>query len=234
MAKLCRGLCGARARARLARAIRRSRSMRSHRAAPPAGGCGRSLPLGYILYHLGRPVEAQASCRTALRLRPETPEWRAFLGRALLLAGQFEEGWKEFEYRLENHPKLRVRHILEVPRWSGEAIRDRDILLIADQGLGDTLQFCRYVPQIAARARRTIVFVQEPLVRLLSRLPGGIEIYQRGRPTAFLRYVVHVDEPAACRRHHAGNHSGDNALPDSRTNDLRTSRVVQSEKRTRK
>ncbi len=142
--------------------------------------------LAYILYHLGRPAEAQARCRIALRLRPETPQWRAFLGRALLLDGQLEEGWKEFEWRLLNNPKLRVRHLLEVPRWSGEAIRDREILLVADQGFGDTLHFCRYVPQIAARAERTIFFVQDPLVRLLSRLPGAIEIIHAGdQPPSF-------------------------------------------------
>ena len=136
--------------------------------------------LGYILYHLGRPNEALASCQTALRLRPGTPEWRAFLGRVLLLNGQLEEGFKEFEWRVQNNSRLRVRHLLEVPRWSGEPIADRDILLVSDQGLGDTLQFCRYVPQIAERARRTIFFVQDPLVRLLSRLPGQIEIITAG------------------------------------------------------
>ncbi len=154
--------------------------------------------LAYILYHLGRPAEAQASCRTALRLRPDTPEWRAFLGRALLLDGQLEEGWKEFEWRLLSNPKLRVRHLVEVPRWSGEAIRDRDILLVADQGFGDTLHFCRYVPQIAARARRTIFFVQDPLVRLLSRLPGAIEIIHAGdQPPSFDLWCALTSMPHA-------------------------------------
>ncbi len=59
---------------------------------------------------------------------------------------------------------------------TGEAIGDRVILLVAEQGHGDTLQFCRYVPQIAAGARRTILAVQPSLVRLLSRLPGVSEI----------------------------------------------------------
>jgi tetratricopeptide (TPR) repeat protein len=136
--------------------------------------------LGYILYHLGRLAEAQASCRTGLRLQPEAPGWHANLGRALLLAGQLEEGWKEFGWRLQYHPHFRVRHLLGVPRWSGEAIGDRDILLVAEQGLGDALQFCRYAPQIAARARRTIFLVHPPLVKLLSRLPGGIEIITAG------------------------------------------------------
>ena len=72
-----------------------------------------------------------------------------------------------------------------VPSWNGEVIGDRVILLLADQGHGDTLQFCRYVPQIAAGARRTILGVQPSLVRLLSRLPGVSEIItDGGRPSS--------------------------------------------------
>jgi Tfp pilus assembly protein PilF len=131
--------------------------------------------LGYILYHLGRATEAQASCRAALCLRPENRDVRVLLGHALLLAGQFEEGWNEFEWRWRER-EGRLRHLLAVPYWNGEAIGDRVILLVAEQGHGDTLQFCRYVPQIAAGARRTILAVQPALVRLLSRLPGVSEI----------------------------------------------------------
>jgi tetratricopeptide (TPR) repeat protein len=135
--------------------------------------------LGYILYHLGRVAEAQASYRTALRLRPENRQWRVFLGEALLLAGQLEEGWKEFEWRWQSEQQ-RLRPLSGVPSWNGEAIGDRVILLLADQGHGDALQFCRYVPQVAARATRTVLAVQPRLARLLSRLPGVSEIITEG------------------------------------------------------
>jgi len=136
--------------------------------------------LGYILYHLGRVAEAQASYRTALRLRPENRQWRVFLGEALLLAGQLEEGWREFEWRWQSEGQIRLRSLFGVPSWNGEAIGDRVILLLADQGHGDALQFCRYVPQVAARAGRTVLAVQPRLVRLLSRLPGVSEIVTEG------------------------------------------------------
>jgi len=136
--------------------------------------------LGYILYHLGRTAEAQASYRAALRLRPDAAEWHVDLGLALLLAGEFEEGWKEFEWRWRTrwHTEHFVRHgsLFPVPSWNGEAIEERTILLVADQGFGDTLQFCRYVPQLAARARSTMLSVQPSLVRLLSRIPDLCEI----------------------------------------------------------
>ena len=72
-----------------------------------------------------------------------------------------------------------------MPFWNGEAIGDRVILLLANQGHGDTLQFCRYVPQIAAGASRTVLAVQPSLVRLLSRLPDVSEVItQDGRPSS--------------------------------------------------
>ena len=154
--------------------------------------------LGKILYHLRRATEAQASYRTALCLRPEVPEWRVALGQALLLAGQFEEGWNEFEWRWQTGRMVRLGPLFPVPAWQGEAIGDRVILLLSDQGHGDTLQFCRYVPQIAARARRTILAVQPSLVRLLSRLPGvGEIITQDGRPSSFDLWCALMSLPRA-------------------------------------
>src|SRR5215469_1209748 len=140
--------------------------------------------LGSVLYNLGRATESQDSVRTALRLEPEHQEWRVTLAHALLLAGQLEEGWNEFEWRwLAKESKLRP--LSGMPSWNGEPIGDRAILLLADQGHGDALQFCRYVPQIAAGARRTVLGVHPSLVRLLSRLPGVSEVItDGGRPSS--------------------------------------------------
>src|SRR5215470_9777793 len=135
--------------------------------------------LGTVLIALGRPVEAEASCREALRLRPDAPEPHFTLAYALLLAGQLNAGWKEYEWRWQTTQlSERARNFL-APLWGGEAIGDRAILLHAEQGFGDTLQFCRYVPLIA-RGARIILEVQAPLVRLLSRLPGNMEIIAHG------------------------------------------------------
>ena len=154
--------------------------------------------LGKILYHLKRAAEAQASYRTALCLRPEVPEWRVALGQALLLAGQFAEGWNEFEWRWQTGRMVGLGPLFPVPAWRGEEIGDRVILLLSDQGHGDALQFCRYVPQIAARARSTILAVQPSLVRLLSRLPGvGEIITQDGRPSSFDLWCALMSLPHA-------------------------------------
>jgi len=127
--------------------------------------------LGAALYILGRPAEAEASCREARRLRPDYPDAHTNLAHALLLAGRFEEGWNEYEWRWKTRQLLDGDRNFPAPQWGGEAIGDRVILLHAEQGLGDTLQFCRYVPLMASGAR-IVLEVQAPLVRLLSRLPG--------------------------------------------------------------
>ena len=154
--------------------------------------------LGYILYHLGRATEAQASYRAALRLRSERPEYHMSLGLALLMAGQFEEGWKEFEWRWQTELMTSRGPLFPVPSWNGETIGDRVILLLSDQGQGDTLQFCRYVPRVAAGARRTILAVQPSLVRLMSRLPGVSEIItQDVQPSSFDLWCALMSLPYA-------------------------------------
>jgi Flp pilus assembly protein TadD len=134
---------------------------------------------GVTLQQQNRIDEALASYREALRLRPNFVQAHSNLGYALLLAGRFEEGWKEHEWRWKTEHMSGETRDFPVPLWCGEAIGDRVILLHAEQGFGDTLQFCRYVPQIAAGAR-TVLEVQAPLVRLLSRLPGITKIVARG------------------------------------------------------
>jgi hypothetical protein len=143
--------------------------------------------LGNILCHLGRVSEAEASYRAALRLQPERPVWRTALGTALLLAGQFAEGWKEYEWYWQTGAMIKLGSRLGVPFWQGETIGDRAILLVAAaSGYGDTLQFCRYLPQVASSARKTVLWVQPGLVRLLSRLPGVDEIMtDGGQPSSF-------------------------------------------------
>jgi len=136
--------------------------------------------LGKVLFYLGRAAEAQARCREAVRLQPDRAEFHTNLSYALLLAGQLEEGWKEFEWRWKRDGGPRLRKFF-VPYWNGEPLGNRVILLHADQGLGDTIQFCRFVPQIAASAR-VVLEVQQPLVGLLAQLPGIMTIIGRGDP----------------------------------------------------
>ncbi len=137
--------------------------------------------LGNALYDLGHPHEAVASFRAALRLRPDDAEIHTNLAYALLLGGKLTEGWSEYEWRWKTSGLSRAVRDFAAPLWNGDAIGDRVILLHAEQGLGDTLHFCRYVPLVAARAR-AVLEVPAPLARLLAQLPGNAAITVQGEP----------------------------------------------------
>jgi tetratricopeptide (TPR) repeat protein len=137
--------------------------------------------LGTLLYDLGRPDEAIESLRMAVSHRPDYADAHFNLGVSLLLAGQFDEGWREYEWRWKQPKKKLHLRDFSHPLWNGEDIGDRVLLLHAEQGLGDTLQFVRFVPAIAA-GRRVVLEVQRPLMPLLTGLPGLERIVARGDP----------------------------------------------------
>jgi tetratricopeptide (TPR) repeat protein len=107
--------------------------------------------LGGVLKELGRTDEAEECYRTALRGHPDDPVLHFNLGLALLLSGRFEPGWEEYEWR------FRAGAVpippCDKPRWAGEDLDGRTLLIRAEQGMGDTIQFCRFMPMAAARGR---------------------------------------------------------------------------------
>ncbi|AWB08201.1 hypothetical protein A6A40_23500 (plasmid) [Azospirillum humicireducens] len=118
-----------------------------------------------------RLIEAVAGFRRAVAIEPAGPDARRNLGMALLVAGSFEEGWREYEWRLRCKDAP-THAAMPKPRWNGEPLNGRRILLHGEQGLGDALQFCRYVPLVAARGGRVILGLPAPLERVMAGLPG--------------------------------------------------------------
>ena len=138
--------------------------------------------LGITLKELRRLPEASASFRSAIELTPDFAEAHCNLGHALLLQGDMAAGWREHEWRYLT-PDLRdARRTFTQPQWSGVPMPGATLLVHAEQGFGDTLQFCRYVPLAAARGLRVILEIPGPLTRLLSRLPGVAAIVPSGAP----------------------------------------------------
>jgi Flp pilus assembly protein TadD len=137
--------------------------------------------LGAALAGTGREAEAEASYREALRLRPDFADAHTNLAYALLLAGRLEEGWREYEWRWGGKHLAGGARNFPVPQWGGEALGERVLLLHAEQGLGDTLQFCRYLTLIEPGAR-IVLEVQAPLTRLLGSLPGVGAVVAQGEP----------------------------------------------------
>jgi len=137
--------------------------------------------LGIALKDQGKFDEAVAACREAIRLKPDFAD--AHWNEALLslLTGEFESGWTKSEWRWKSASSGLSKRNFAQPLWLGaETIDRKTILLHSEQGLGDTIQFCRYVPLVAARGARVILEVQEPLRQLMSGLAGVSQCVSKG------------------------------------------------------
>jgi tetratricopeptide (TPR) repeat protein len=128
---------------------------------------------GNVLKELRRIDEALASYEKALALRPDYVDANWNEAYLRLLTGDFERGLTRSEWRWNNPASGLQRRHLTRPLWlGGAAIDGKTILLHSDQGMGDVIFFCRYVPLLAARGARVIVEVEEPLRALMSGLAG--------------------------------------------------------------
>jgi tetratricopeptide (TPR) repeat protein len=131
-----------------------------------------------VLQELRRFDEALATCDRAVALAPDDVQAqinRAFL---LLLSGDFTQGWPAYEWR-RKLPSWGERGFTQ-PEWSGEDIAGKRLLLHAEQGFGDTIQFARYAALAAERGAEVILEVQPSLGPLLSGL-FGVEVIAAGR-----------------------------------------------------
>jgi tetratricopeptide (TPR) repeat protein len=137
---------------------------------------------GVLLMDFRRLADAGADFDRAIALKPDYAEARYNRAVSRLMAGDYAQGWAEYEWRWRAGRGGAGRD-LGAPLWlGGEDLEGRTVLLHAEQGLGDVLQFCRYVPQVAALGARVVLEVYPGLDRLLARLRGVDEIVVRGRP----------------------------------------------------
>jgi len=138
------------------------------------------LNMGTAFKELQRLDAAVVCYRKVLDLEPANPEAHSNLGIALLARGDLTAGWAEHEWRWQTPQMSKARRDFGQPQWRGEAAEGQTLLIHAEQGFGDTLQFCRYAVLAKARGLRVIMEVQPPLVRLLSGLPGVDLVIARG------------------------------------------------------
>lgn len=136
---------------------------------------------GLVLHDLGRLDAAAASYRQALALEPDNADAHWNLSLTLLLQGDFAAGWQEYEWRWRRTEVRDDAPVHDHPLWLGDGdLRGRTILLQAEQGLGDTIQFCRYVPRVAALGANVVLEVQPALVPLLGQVEGVARLVGRG------------------------------------------------------
>jgi tetratricopeptide (TPR) repeat protein len=125
---------------------------------------------GNSLMDLDRTEEALRAQELAVERDPASPGALYNLSLTRLRLGDWLQGWPGYEARWRFREVHRSPRLFPQPRWQGEALDGRRILLHAEQGLGDTIQFCRYVTLVEARGGIVILQVQEPALRLMQTL----------------------------------------------------------------
>jgi tetratricopeptide (TPR) repeat protein len=139
--------------------------------------------LGLALCEQGKIAESVTIYREAISLKPDYADAHLNMGLSLLLAGELEQGFKEYEWRWQvKGPNFKPLPDFDQPLWDGSDLHGKTILLHAEQGFGDTIQFIRYAPMVAQRGGRVIVECQSALVRLLQTVPGVDQIIAKGSP----------------------------------------------------
>jgi len=139
--------------------------------------------MGLVTRDFGELAEADACFRRAELLGYDNPDLAWDQSLTVLLSGNLEKGFEAYEARW-NLPETQQRYAGR-PRWHGTPEKDKTIVIHAEQGLGDSLQFCRYVPALKSRVGRLIFEVQPQLIDLLKASPlfDGVEIRARNHET---------------------------------------------------
>ena len=136
------------------------------------------------LRRLDRPHEALMSAQKALAIKPDFAHAQFVEAVARLSLGDFAAGWRAYESRWHVGWLASQRRDYGAPLWLGkEPLASKTILLHAEQGLGDTIQFVRYAPLLAAQGATVVLEVQQPLVRLLSNARGVAKVIARKEPS---------------------------------------------------
>ncbi len=138
--------------------------------------------LGMIYKEAGELSQALCMFQKAWEARPGFAEAKWNMGLTSLLTGNFLDGWEGYEWRWKKPDYKKYYRSFSKPIWNGEDIAGRTILIHAEQGYGDTIQFVRYVPLVAVRTTRIYMECPRNLKRLLSHMEGVRQVIARGDP----------------------------------------------------
>ena len=132
--------------------------------------------------------EAVTSYDQAIALKPDYADAYFNKALALLLGGQFRQGWELYEWRMQCE-KLHAKRSFPQARWTGaENLDGKTILLHGEQGLGDSIQFCRYANLVKQTGARVLLEVPRPLTALLKTLDGVDVVIEQGQPLPAFDY----------------------------------------------
>jgi tetratricopeptide (TPR) repeat protein len=146
---------------------------------------------GTVLFEMRRLPEALAAHEAALAAEPDYADAHHNQAMCRLALGDFARGWEQYEWRWRTAPYAPAVRDFAAPLWLGrESLQGRTILIHAEQGFGDALQFCRYTPAVAALGARVVLEVPGPLRRLMSRLDGVAQAIPRGETPPKIDFQV--------------------------------------------
>lgn len=142
-------------------------------------------PKAYLAsFYLGTLYEQKAQFPKALAFYTQALEsnpdfYDAYWNRALifLLLGRFEEGWKDYEFRFKKEKPVDKR-IFQKPLWKGDSFQNKTLLISYEQGLGDNLQFIRYIPLVKKLGGKILLETRKELLNLFKNFPGVDELVE--------------------------------------------------------
>jgi tetratricopeptide (TPR) repeat protein len=140
--------------------------------------------LSELLWQSGRAQEALSSLEAAIAQKPDDAVAHVARAMMLLRTGSYLEGWAEYEWRWRQSALHRDLRHGSLPLWVGrESLAGKTILLHAEQGYGDALQFCRYARLVSAQGAKVILEVPSALQRLMRTLEGVARVISPHDPT---------------------------------------------------
>ncbi len=143
------------------------------------GGSKMEIVRSAALWRQGRHSEAIAAAEAAVRRHPADVQIRQALSNYYLGTGDFARGWEAYELRSGTFDRKEEAFEREAPRWAGEDLSGKTILVFSEQGIGDTIQFIRFLTTLHDRGARVKALVQPPLLRLANTLPAPVEWLDR-------------------------------------------------------
>ena len=132
---------------------------------------------GNVLRECGDPAGAIPFLQRSIQLAPEHPTAQFNLAVAYLLSGDYARGWPQYESRWKYEHLNGMLPKYDQPRWTGQDLKDKTILVLGEQGHGDNIQFVRFVGDLAGRGARVLVAVNTSLIPLFQGIPQIAELF---------------------------------------------------------
>jgi tetratricopeptide (TPR) repeat protein len=145
-------------------------------AADPADALAHSN-LSVLRYERLEPAEAIASATRAIALAPDLPAGHFGLAEASLLTGDLARGWEEYEWRWRLAGVAPLTPGLDLPAWDGQPLGDGRLLLVADQGFGDGIQFARFIPWAGMRCPGLMIAASVEMQPLIAQIAPGVKLF---------------------------------------------------------